>query len=548
MAERRGSGLQSRLHGFESRLHLETIWAIGAAVARFPDTEEVTGSNPVSPTRVLLDSRRIKVPTENDFDLVLVGGGIMSATLAVLLKKANSNLRMVVLERLDDVALESSNAWNNAGTGHAALCELNYMPDDPAGGLPSVAKAVAINQQFQESREFWASLVELGIMSEPQTFIHSVPHMTFVRGKKDSDYLSRRYQALRDQPLFAGLEFSNSMVDLSNWTPLIAEGREGEEFAITRIDQGTDVDYGTVTRQLFSWLSQNGVEVKTSHEVRQLKRTGSKWQLRVKSELGNLTITTDKVFVGAGGWALKLLQKSRISEIKGYGTFPVSGHFLKTSKPELVEKHNAKVYSQAAVGAPPMSVPHLDTRVINGEKSLLFGPFAGLNFKFLKHGSNLDLPLSIRFANIWPYLSVALKNFSLVVYLVREILKTPKAKIESLREFVPLAKSEDWELYEAGQRAQVIKPTKNGGVLQFGTEVIAAADSSIAGLLGASPGASVAAHVMLEVSQKLFPKEHENWITEFKKLIPSIGKDLNDNPDLAKASLERTAKVLGLRA
>jgi malate dehydrogenase (quinone) len=261
-----------------------------------------------------------------------------------------------------------------------------------------------------------------------------------------------------------------------------------------------------------------------------------------------LQLTAPKVFVGAGGWALKLLQKSGIKEVKGYGTFPVSGHFLKTEDPKLVERHQAKVYSQAAVGAPPMSVPHLDTRVIEGKPSLLFGPFAGLNFKFLKHGSLLDLPLSVRPANILPYLSVALGNISLVLYLVKEILKSPKQKFESLKEFVPLAKTGDWELYEAGQRAQVIKPTGASGSLQFGTEVISSSDCSIAGLLGASPGASVAVRVMLDVIEKIYPEHFENWQPQIRKLVPSFGVNLNSDAKLAAASLQKTAQTLKLKA
>ena len=488
------------------------------------------------------------MPNRSEYDLVLIGGGIMSATLAVILKHLDPKLNMLVLERLPKIAEESSNAWNNAGTGHAALCELNYMPDDPSGGLPSAAKAIAINQQFQESREFWAALVQTGVMKDPDTFIHSIPHMTFVRGAKDVDYLKRRFEALKAQPLFKGMEFSDDAEQIAKWIPLMLEGRTKETIAATKIDQGTDVDYGAVTRQLFNWLVTSGVEVLTSHEVSSVQRNSGGWSIRGNHEKQKFTVSAPKVFVGAGGWALKLLQKSGIKEVSGYGTFPVSGHFLKTENPELVAKHQAKVYSQAAVGAPPMSVPHLDTRVIDGKASLLFGPFAGLNLKFLKHGSVFDLPSSLRFANLLPYISVALTNFSLLVYLVREILKSPKQKIASLREFVPMADEKDWQLYEAGQRAQVIKPSGARGSLQFGTEVISSADGSIAGLLGASPGASVAVRVMLDVASKIYPGQFQAWKPEIKKLVPSFGLDLNSDPKLASDSLSRTAAALKLKA
>ncbi len=488
------------------------------------------------------------MPTARQYDLILVGGGIMSATLAVLLRQANPDLKMVVLERLEAVSLESSNAWNNAGTGHAALCELNYMPDDPDGNLPSADKAISINQQFQESREFWSSLVNQGVLKEPETFIHSVPHMTFVQGPKDVDYLERRFKALKDQPLFAGMEFSKDFDQIAKWVPLMLEGRTDSAIAATRIEQGTDVDYGAITEQLFAWLRIQGVEVLTGHEVKSLKKRNSNWLLNAKSSNSTIEFVAPRVFVGAGGWALKLLQKARVKEVNGYGTFPVSGHFLKTDNTELVAKHQAKVYSQAAVGAPPMSVPHLDTRVINGKTSLLFGPFAGLNLKFLKRGSWLDLPGSIRLGNLVPYLSVALTNFPLVVYLVKEILKSPKQKLESLRQFVPGADAKDWELYEAGQRAQVIKPVNGLGVLQFGTEVISSADGSIAGLLGASPGASVATRVMLDVAKKMFKEQDHPWMKTIASSVPSFGVELNVDAAKARDSLAKTAKVLKLRA
>ena len=483
------------------------------------------------------------------YDLALVGGGIMSATLGVLIKLVNPKAKIVLFERLDQVAMESSNPWHNAGTGHAALCELNYMPDSKDGSLPDPSKAIAINEQFQVSRQFWAALVEQGILSAPETFIRTVPHMTFVRGEKDVDYLERRFEALKTQPLFAGMQFSKDPKQIAKWAPLIIEGRGQETLAATFIEQGTDVDYGAMTQQMISWLSKKSVKVETSVEVTNLYQyQDGSWQLSLGGENYQRIVRAEKVFVGAGGWALKLLQKAGIPEIAGYGTFPVSGHFLRTDNPEIVAKHQAKVYSQAQVGAPPMSVPHLDTRVVDGKTSLLFGPFAGLNPKFLKYGSVLDLPLSLRPKNLIPYLSVALKNFDLVTYLLKEVTKSRKQKIEGLQEFVPGAKAEDWVLYEAGQRAQVIKPAKGGGVLQFGTEVIAAKDGSISGLLGASPGASVSVAVMLDVMQKMYPQQTPEWKKALLSAIPSLGKSLNGDQKLAKKLLADTAKVLKLKA
>ena len=483
------------------------------------------------------------------YDLALVGGGIMSATLGVLIKLVNPKAKIVLFERLDQVAMESSNPWHNAGTGHAALCELNYMPDSKDGSLPDPSKAIAINEQFQVSRQFWAALVEQGILSAPETFIRTVPHMTFVRGEKDVDYLERRFEALKTQPLFAGMQFSKDPKQIAKWAPLIIEGRGQETLAATFIEQGTDVDYGAMTQQMISWLSKKSVKVETSVEVTNLYQyQDGSWQLSLGGENYQRIVRAEKVFVGAGGWALKLLQKAGIPEIAGYGTFPVSGHFLRTDNPEIVARHQAKVYSQAQVGAPPMSVPHLDTRVVDGKTSLLFGPFAGLNPKFLKYGSVLDLPLSLRPKNLIPYLSVALKNFDLVTYLLKEVTKSRKQKIEGLQEFVPGAKAEDWVLYEAGQRAQVIKPAKGGGVLQFGTEVIAAEDGSISGLVGASPGASVSVAVMLDVMQKMYQQQSPEWKKALLSAIPGLGKSLNGDPKLAKKLLADTAKVLKLKA
>ena len=465
----------------------------------------------------------------------------MSATLGTLLKELSPKLEIALFERLDEVALESSNPWNNAGTGHAALCELNYMPNpkDPS-------KAIQINEQFQLSRQLWAYLVDKKILGDPKTFINSTPHMTYVQGEKDVAYLQARYETLKNEPLFEGIEFSTDHKQIAKWTPLLIDGRNpNQKIAATRIESGTDVDFGSITRQLINHLKSTGVEIHTSNEVKSLKRSNNGWTLKHKDGIAQAKF----VFVGAGGWALKMLQKSGIPEAKGYGTFPVSGAFLKTTNPEVVKQHQAKVYSQAAVGAPPMSVPHLDTRVVDGKPSLLFGPYAGLNFKFLKFGSIFDLPLSVRLGNIIPYLSVAVSNLGLIKYLVTEVTKTQKKKFESLQDFVPNADPKDWELIVAGQRAQVIKKdTKKGGILQFGTEVVSSADGSIAGLLGASPGASTAVHIMLNVLKKGFPNEFKSWEKDLKKMIPSYGTELNKDAKKAEASLQSTAKALKLKA
>jgi malate dehydrogenase (quinone) len=484
-------------------------------------------------------------------DVLLIGGGIMSATLGTFLKELQPDWKIAVYERLSDVALESSNAWNNAGTGHAALCELNYMPQAPDGSVDP-AKAITINEQFQQSRQFWASLVEKGELDAPSTFINATPHMTFVRGEKDVEYLRKRYEALKTQPLFAGIEFSDDSRVINQWAPLLMNKRlkSDEPFAATRVPAGTDVDFGSLTRQLFANLKDKGVEVVTNREVRKLKRDkNGGWQVTTRETIGRTPgrMTAKFVFVGAGGWALKLLQRSGIPEIKGYGVFPIGGQWLKTDNPALVAQHKAKVYSQASVGAPPMSVPHLDTRVVDGQTSLLFGPFATFSPKFLKNGSPWDIVSQVRTHNLLPMLKVAVDNPGLIKYLVGELLKSHAGKVKSLREFVPSAKGSDWELLNAGQRAQVMKrDPKKVGVLQFGTEVVTAQDGSIAGLLGASPGASTAVSIMLGLLKTCFPDDLARWEPRLRELIPSYGETLNTRPEAAREELAKTASVLAI--
>ena len=485
-------------------------------------------------------------------DVVLIGGGIMSATLGTLLHELQPDWKIVAYERLGDVAEESSNPWNNAGTGHAALCELNYMPQGKDGSLDP-AKAISINEQFQQSREFWSSLVERGVLDGPSTFINSVPHMTFVRGEKDVSFLKARYEVLKKQPLFEGIEYSEDSRVINKWAPLLMQKRrKGEPFAATRVPSGTDVDFGALTHQLFDHLAASGVQVRTDHEVRSLKRQGDgSWLVKYRHVIGRTPgqVKARFVFVGAGGWALKLLQNSGIPEIKGYGVFPIGGQFLKTTNPEVVAQHQAKVYSQAAVGAPPMSVPHLDTRVVEGETSLMFGPFATFSPKFLKHGSLLDIVTQVRPHNLWPMLRVAFANPDLITYLLSELVKGHRKKVDNLRTFVPTAKDEDWTLIQAGQRAQVMKKDpEKGGVLQFGTEVVAAEDGTIAGLLGASPGASTAVPIMLGLLKRCFPEQYAGWEPKLKDLIPTMGQRLNDDADSAEKSMSATASVLSLTA
>ncbi|HLR69161.1 MAG TPA: malate dehydrogenase (quinone), partial [Virgibacillus sp.] len=444
-------------------------------------------------------------------DVILIGGGIMSATLAALLKELVPEWEITVFEKLSKPGEESSNGWNNAGTGHSALCELNYTPEKTDGSIDT-DKAVKINEQFQVSKQFWSYLVKNNLISNPQEFIKLLPHMSLVHGKENVTFLKKRFATLSNNPLFKGMEFSEDPEKLKEWIPLIMKERIlNEPIAATKTDFGTDVNFGALTHMLFDHLESNNVEVNYKHSVEDIKRTDdSSWEVKVHDIDGKKIEyhTANFVFVGGGGGSLPLLQKTGIPESKHVGGFPVSGLFLVCDNPEIVEQHHAKVYGKAKVGAPPMSVPHLDTRYIDGKKSLLFGPFAGFSPKFLKTGSYSDLIGTIKPNNVFTMLAAGAKEMKLTKYLIQQVMLSNEKRMEDLREFIPTAKSEDWDVVVAGQRVQVIKDTEAGGkgTLQFGTEVVTAADGSVAALLGASPGASTAVSIMLEIMEKCFPE------------------------------------------
>ena len=460
-------------------------------------------------------------------DIVLIGGGIMSATLGIMLHRLKPELTIQIIEGLPRVAQESSNAWNNAGTGHAALCELNYTAQ-AADGSVDISKALHINEQFETSKHFWGWLVEQGVISDPSAFIQPCPHMSFVWGADNVEFLKNRHAAMTASPLFQTMEFTTDLPTLGKWASLLTWGRdENEPVAATRVANGTDVNYGELTRQLIDHLvSNDGVELAVDTKVTNLSREGEGWNVRLNN---GKTIQSRFVFIGAGGGALPLLQKSGIPEGKGFGGFPVSGQFLVCDNPGIVEKHGAKVYGKAAVGAPPMSVPHLDTRMIGGHKSLLFGPYAGFTPKYLKSGSNLDLFKSVKPDNLRPMLAAGRDNMPLTKYLINECRKSHNDRCEMLREFFPQAENIDWKLINAGQRVQIIKrDAERTGKLQFGTEVISSADGSLATVLGASPGASTAVSIILQVLEKCFPQEmaSNDWKTELAQMVPAYGLDL----------------------
>lgn len=483
-------------------------------------------------------------------DVILIGAGIMSATLGALLKELAPDWSITVFERRAKAAEESSNEWNNAGTGHSSLCELNYTVEKPDGSI-DISKAIKVNEEFQISRQFWSYLVKGNLIRNPRDFIVPVPHMSFVEGEQDVAFLKKRFEALSGNPLFKGMEYSDDPDKLAEWIPLMMKGRQlNKPIAATRIESGTDVNFGALTRILFDHLKRQNVELRFMHQVDDIKRSGDgSWELKVRNvESGAIERHTAKfVFIGGGGGSLHLLQKSGIPEGKGIGGFPVSGLFMVCRNQEIVAQHHAKVYGKASVGAPPMSVPHLDTRFIDNKESLLFGPFAGFSPKFLKFGSMWDLFTSIKPHNLSTMIAAGVKNVPLTTYLIKQVMLSKEQRMEELRKFVPNARSEDWDLIIAGQRVQIIKDTASGkGTLQFGTEVISAADGSIAALLGASPGASTAVSVMLEVIQKCFPQHLKTWEPKIIEMIPSYGLSLMKNPELIQDIQDSTAKTLGL--
>jgi malate dehydrogenase (quinone) len=490
---------------------------------------------------------------QKEIHFTLIGAGIMSATLGVLLNKLMPFAQITIYERMDQVGAESSNAWNNAGTGHSAFCELNYTPEKEDGTI-DLNKALKISSSFEISKQFWAYMIENNMLNADDPFINDIDHMSFVWGKENVDFLKKRYEAMIKYPIFEDMLYSEDYDQIKQWIPLMMENRDASQIvAATKMDIGTDVNFGAITQGMIDYLkTQDNVTLKLGHQIEDIKRTADeRWNIEVTDLEKDLTDwhSSDFVFIGAGGASIPLLEKTDIPEGQGYGGFPVSGQFLQCNNPEVIKRHEAKVYGLAEVGSPPMSVPHLDSRIIDGRRTLLFGPFAGFSTKFLKNGSYFDLPLSIDSHNIWPLLTAGYKNFQLTKYLVKQVMLSDEDRIKMLHKYFPEAKQEDWNLQIAGQRVQIIKKDQDeGGRLQFGTEVVTSQDGSLAALLGASPGASTSVSIMIDVLKKCFAKqmETEDWKGKIKEMIPTFGISLIENGELCKATRARTTKVLKL--
>ena len=490
-------------------------------------------------------------------DVLLVGGGIMSATLGVLLQQLDPNLRITMVEQLSDVALESSDALNNAGTGHAGYCELNYTPQADDGNI-DIKRALEINAAFEVSLQFWSHLVETSAVPVPDTFINKTPHLSFVWGEQNTLFLKQRFDLLSQHHLFVDMQFSRDFTQLQAWMPLMMIARKSSQnMAATYVAHGSDVDFGALTRHMVAYLKlQTNFTLLNNAKVKKLDKLknrakDNRWLVKlINTETKHAkTINAQFVFLGAGGGALPLLQKADIDESKGYGGFPVSGQWLICNNPEVIKQHQVKVYGKAAIGAPPMSVPHLDTRTINGKSALLFGPFAGFTTKFLKQGSRLDLAKSIKKNNLKAMLGVGKHNLDLTKYLIKEASQSHEQRMNALREFLPQASSEDWELANAGQRVQIIKNCEEQwGKLEFGTEIVASKDGTLAALLGASPGASVSVQAMINVLERCFSVQlnSASWQKKLQQLVPSYGQSLIENIDLLKQVRQRTLTTLNL--
>jgi len=489
---------------------------------------------------------------EKPVDVVLVGGGVMSVTLATYLQELQPDWRVELFERLDGVALESSNGWNNAGTGHSGFAELNYTPEMPDGSV-DIKRAIGIAEQFEISRQFWAHQVKAGRLGQPSDFINPTGHMSFVWGEDRIEYLRKRQEALVKSPLFYGMEYSTDPEQIKKWAPLLMEGRDPKQkVAATYMPLGTDVNFGVITNQLTQGLQRNpNFKLQLQHEVTALRQNDDKtWNVTVKDLKSGQerTVKSRFVFIGAGGASLKLLQLSGIPESKNYAGFPVGGQFLAFDADSIAGRHNVKAYGMADTDSPPMSVPHLDARKLDGKPVVLFGPFALYTTKFLKQGSAFDLFSSVNHNNVTAMTSVGIENLDLVKYLINQAMLTDDDRQAQVLKYFPHAKREDWRLVTAGERVQVIKrDPEKGPILQFGTEIVTDKDNTIAALLGASPGASTSPPIMLNVLARAFPKEMEaGWKARLKEIIPSYGQKLNDSPALTNQIRTLTSQALNL--
>ena len=490
----------------------------------------------------------------NKTDCLIIGGGVMGLTLASLIKELDPSMKIDLYEKLNNVGLESSEALNNAGTGHAGYCELNYTPMSNDGKI-NIKKALEINSKYEVTLQYWSYLSGKYKSFDPKKFIHLAPHISLVFGDANIRFLKKRYSLLKKHHLFKSIKLSENREEISQWAKLTMIGRSShQKVAATIVKEGTDIDFGAATKALLNTLKkQKNFEIHLNHEILTIKEIKSNlWEVSFKNNISNeIKKTFAKfIFIGAGGHAIRMLQKTGIREQKGYAGFPVSGQWLVCSNQKIVNQHNSKVYGMAPEGSPPMSVPHMDLRIINGKKTLLFGPYAGFTFKFLKRGSYLDLIKSLKLKNFLPMIYVLIHNWKLFDYLIRESFQSKHDRMKLLKDFYPEAKEKDWSIKIAGQRVQIIKPNSLiSGKLEFGTEIIISKNKNLAALLGASPGASIAVDSMIKVIERCFAKKllNSKFNKKMKKMIPSYGQNLITNKKLLEKIRLSSYKTLGLK-
>ncbi|XZE19233.1 malate:quinone oxidoreductase [Pirellulaceae bacterium SH449] len=463
-------------------------------------------------------------------DIILIGSGIMSSTLAVMLKQLEPRLRIRLIEATTELAREASDGWNNAGTGHAGICELSYTPVRGPDGKVPIERALKIFEQFEQSKQFWGYLVRNQLVGEPSDFIHSVPHVCLLSGAEGVEFLRDRHAAMQQHHFFKSMKWTTDPDEIHHWAPLVMEGRDSSHVAATS-GEGTEVNYGLLARRMCEWLSvQDECEVMSGYKVTRLRREHDGWRVEVQSsESREVRQERGKfVFVGAGGGCLPLLQSAGLGEFRGLAGFPIGGQWLICDEPSICARHESKVYGATPPSAPSLGAGHLDIRRLNGQRQLLFGPFASWTTRFLKQtGSWSDLLRSVRLDNVTTLVRAGVHNSSMVRYLINQGIQSMEQRLKALREFYPQARAEHWRLQQAGIRVQTIKKTDRGAIF-FGTEVVSTADRTLSALLGASPGASVSVSIALDVVRTCFPHmlSSAKGRERMKQMIATYDQDL----------------------
>ncbi|NMT64961.1 malate:quinone oxidoreductase [Marinobacter orientalis] len=480
-------------------------------------------------------------------NVIIIGAGIMGTTFATLAKEMVPDLDITILERLDGPGEGNSSAFWNAGTGHEANCELNYTPVDEE--VISVEKALKIHAQFNVAKQFWAYLIEKGAIKDPTTFINQTKHCTIVSEPAIQE-LKLRFKEMSAHHFFEHMRYSEDFDEIKSWIPYTMEERpRHEKMAATVIETGTDVNFGALTEQMAEYaVNDLGVRIEYGTHVRRVHRSPTgRWVIEAVSKGVPVQHKADVLFVGAGGGAFPLLKRSHLPFRSRFAGFPVGGRFLQAQiSEEQARYYTAKTYGKAKVGAPPMSVPHLDLRVVDGKHYLLFGPFASFKPVLERGRGFFDYLTSIRLHDIPGLLNVALEHFPLVKYLVSESFKGEKSMFEELDSFAPgLSKKFDWKPIAAGQRVQIIKD----GDLQMGTEIVVSKDKTYGTLLGASPGASVSPEVMLRCLEQLLPSIFSKEEARKKKqeMFPEDDLDtLINAPDRYREIRDAVNRQLGI--